>query len=825
MDLLIQDVRYALRQLMHRPQFAAIVVAVLALGIGANIAVFTLLSGILLRPLPYRNPGHIVQVQLPNDDPRFFTQPMPYADMLQLRDALGKGAQAAGEFDSSNASVAGPGGRFQLERFNVDAELLPLLGVQPVLGRAFRPDENDPGRTYEVLLSNAAWKKLFNGDPLVVGKKITIREQSYEIVGVMPRSFSFPFGDAMQIWTPAEIASTARTSMANGLSLFTAYFRMPAGMTMAQFTSILDNAQEQIAKEFPERKDFARRVKVEVYQDSLNKSALKPLLLLYSVVAGVWVLASLNATSLMLARTVARTRELAVRSALGASRARLIQQSVTESLLLSVLGGLFGLMLAQLLTKLLWHQIQDALPMTNAVQIDWRVMSGLVILTLVTALITGVVPALRASVRDPREGLTGVTATATASQKRAREALVVGQLALTLVFLVGAGLFLRTINSLRAVPLGFAARNVLTGGVILNAGPSVNLSKAEWEKLPNVVQTRYLPLLERVKAIPGVQVAALSSVLPMRAEFAVMIGANIDHQDLKPPNTPTADGRIASAGLVEAMGIPMLRGRFFDDSDTATAPPVVVINKAFSDKYFPGKDPIGHVITMGNGRSADSRIVGVIGDVKQGDVTQKTIPELYFCLAQMEPKSPLYGVTAAFMQVAIRAAVPADTLRAQFDRALHEVAPDATTTDVKTMHEVVEDSFGSETLAAHLLESLAGLALMIASVGLYGLLSFDVAQRTRELGLRIALGAQQLDVLALVLRRAVLLMALGLVSGGALAWFAVDLTKSYIFGVHAHDAATFSAVIAVLTAAGLAAALLPARRAAAVEPMKALRIE
>lgn len=336
----------------------------------------------------------------------------------------------------------------------------------------------------------------------------------------------------------------------------------------------------------------------------------------------------------------------------------------------------------------------------------------------------------------------------------------------------------------------------------------------------DIVRTAYLPLLDRLRAIPGVKVAALSSVLPLRAEFGVRISGSLDHKEVPFAQIPTFDGRLASPGLVDALGIPMLRGRFFTEDDSASAPLVVVVNQAFVNKYLPGQDPIGH--TFGK---ANARIVGVIGDVKQSKVTDNTKPEMYICLAQVKPGTPFYGIAIAFIQVAIRGAVPADSLRAQFDKILHEVAPDATTTNVKTIHEAVEDSFGSQTLIAHLLESFAGLALLIASVGLYGLLSFAVAQRTREIGVRIALGAPQANILALILRRALLLVGAGLAIGGVLAWFAVTVARSYIFGVQAHDALTFTAVVVVLAVASFVAAWLPARRAASIDPNLALRSE
>lgn len=818
----MQDIRYALRQLRKSPGFTFTAVTVLALGLGANIAVFTLIDGILLRPLPYAQANRIVAVNGPESNG--FTESMSYANIRQLADAAGSTVQMGALLDQTTASVVGPGGRLQIEKIDVTAGLMKMLGVQPILGRSFRDEENDPGRNSIVLLGEDVWRKLYASDPQIVGKTLTIKSKPYTIVGVMPGGFAFPFGDDMAVWSPAAIGATAKTAVSGSNAVWASLFaRLPEGMTESQFAANLNRAQARIAKEVPDGGPVAV-VQVKQYQASLNENARKPLALLYAVVLGIWALACLNVTSLMLARAVARSREQAVRAALGASRARLLQQAVIESLLLSGMGSALGLVAGQVTLKLLWRQIKHSLPMTSAVHVEWRVVAGLALLTLLTALIVGLFPALRATRRNVQSGLHGVNTTASASHNRMREVLVIAQLALTLVFLVGAGLFLRTIHALRQVPLGFAQRNVLTGGVILNARAGTTDDK-DFAGAVNIVQTAYLPLLERMRAIPGVQVAALSSVLPMRSEFGVTLVVTLDHKEVPYAQQPHADGRLASAGLVDAMGIPMVRGRFFSEDDSATAPVVVVANQAFVNKYLSGQDPIGHVISMGKGRFAEAHIVGVIGDVKQTDVTKDTKPELYFDLAQIAPGTPLYNIATAFIQVAIRGAVPADALRAQFDKVLHEVAPDATTTGVKTIHEAVEDSFGSQTLTSYLLEGFAGLALLIASVGLYGLLSFAVAQRTREIGLRIALGAQRANILKLVLRRALLLVGAGLVCGGAMAWFAVSLARSYIYGVQTHDALTFAAVVVVLAAASFFAAWLPARHAASIEPMQALRSE
>ena len=831
MRSILEDVRYALRQFRKSPGFALTVVAVLALGIGANIAVFTILNGVLLRPLPYAHPDRVVQIEL-SGPMQYYA--MSYANMLQLRDAAGNQLKFGGVLfgDGGGAfSVVGPGGRFQVSQGSVTAGLFDMLGVQPILGRTFREEENEPGRNRVLVIGEDVWQKVFGGDPGAIGKTLAIHQQPYTVIGVLPKGFFFSdygdYGD-MNVWSPAVIAPASRSAMSGrGVRYGSFWGRLPEGMSVAQLTANLNRVQPIIAKE-TEGDEVPKVVKVTPGRQVLIRDARKPILLLYAVVFGVWALACLNATSLMLTRALARSREQAVRAALGATSKRLLQQSVVEGLLLSGLGAFTGLLLGQSVIKLLWSHIQNRLPLARSVHVDWRVLACLALLTLVTTAIAGVLPALRAMRRDVHNDLHGVNSTASGGTNRMREGLVVGQLALTLVFLIAAGLFLRTVNALRQVPLGFSQQNVLTGGIILNGGNWSDADDAENVRVntPSVVADYYQPLLERLRAIPGVRVAALSSVLPLRHEMSVQIMTDIDHKQSLPGKGPQADGRISSPGLVDALGIPMVRGRFFTDDDTSSAPIVVVINQAFANKYLPGQDPIGHTVSMEkSGKWADIRIVGVVGDMKQGRVDEATRPEIYFALAQTEPGTPLYGIATAFIQVAIRSRVPAEMLRAQFDKALHEVAPDAATTNVETIHEAVEDSFGSQTLIAQLLETFAVLALIIASVGLYGLLSFVVAQRTREIGVRLALGASQPSILRLVMSRALALVCIGLALGAAVAWFATTLARGYIFGVQAHDGLTFSAVILVLALSAFAAAWLPARRAAAVDPILALRSE
>jgi predicted permease len=836
METFLQDLRNALRQLRRAPGFAVVAVLTLALGLGANIAVLTLIDGILLRPLPYARPAQLAAIEPENS---MGVTSMTYAGMARLQASTANRVPMAmyGIDGGEMANLQGAGGRYLARIDPITANLPQVLGVQPTLGRGFRSDENEPGKTRVALLSEALWRKVYLADPQIVGKTVTLHEQAYTVVGVMPRGIFAPLSEGaddesneMAIWVPAELSDAARTQISGdgpGLAWGNVVARLPEGMTAAQLAGVLSVEQTRIAAEYPQDQMMAKRVTVTGLQESGNHRARRPLLLLYGVALAIWLLACLNVTSLMLARSVARRREQAVRSALGASRARLVRQAITESLLLAALGSAAGLLCGQAALKLLWRALARALPATYAVRFEWRVLLMLVALTLITAFLTGLFPALRMMRRDVRADLQGgLTSTPAGAQNRIRELLVVAQLAITLVLLTGAGLFLRTVHALRQAPLGFSQQNVLTGGIVLHLH---NRAGSDPSKAENVVLTRYQPLREKLRALPGVQDVVVSSVLPMRAEFQVSVMGDLDSgggSDGSQTSQPRADGRVASPGLVEAFGIPMLRGRFFLDSDSPSAPPVVVINQAFADKYLKGRDPIGHIFSMAKqGRFSAMRIVGVIGDVKQGNVTRETTPEIYFALDQMQPGSPLYGVVTAFMQVGIRATVPAQALRAQVEKALASVDPEATTTGVKTIHEAVEDSFGNTTLVGNLLAGFAGLALMIAAIGLYGLLAFLVAQRTRELGIRLALGAPRGNIFSLVLTRAVVLVALGIGLGCVASWFAARVAESYLYGVRAHDAATFACVLTVLTAAGLFAAYLPARRAAGVDPMQALRTE
>lgn len=818
---LLPDLRYALRQWRKAPGFALTAIFVLALGLGANTAVFTVLDGVLLRPLPYPHANRLLEVHLHGDLPN---EAMNYANAKMLQDAVDPGQQPAVVLDDPHGIIAGPGGRYQVTQNILTASLLQGPGVQPEVGRLFRAEEDQPGREQLIVLGYDVWQKLYHGDRSVPGRTLTLRGKSYTIVGVMPRSFSFPFGEEMQVWSPAAITPIMQSSTHAGSGVWVAafYVQLPEGMQEAQLQNRLAQLQSLIARQYSDPNNpLAAHLTLSSYQASLNKEARKPLWMLYGVVIGIWLLATLNVTSLMLTRAVSRSREMAMRSALGAGRWRLLQQTIVESLLLSFCGAGLGLLSSECALQLLHKAMDHRLPLLSQVHLEWRIVLFLTVLTLLTSILVGIIPGVRTMRSNLSQAMQGGSTTASGSQHRTREVLVVAQLALTLTFLTGAGLFLRTIHALRSVPTGFSEQNVLTGGIILN-GSANQLEGKKDSKEENIILTSYMPLMDKLRAIPGVRVAALSSVLPLRSEFNVSVIAGVDGQERIHGKKVKALGRVATSGLTDALGIPILRGRFFNDQDTVNSPVVIVVNQAFVNAYLPGTDPIGHVI---GSKASHDRIIGVIGDLKQTDLKEATDPEIYFCLPQITADSWLYNITTAFMQVAIRGAIPADQLRGQFEKSLHQVSPWAVTTNVMTIHEAVENSFGSQKLIASLLEGFAALALLIASVGLYGLLSFSVAQRTREIGVRIALGAPLEKIRSLVLRRAMMLTGAGLILGSILAWFATRLAAGYLFGVKAHDAVTFAVMICTLAVISVAAAWLPARRATSIDPIQALRSE
>jgi predicted permease len=520
-------------------------------------------------------------------------------------------------------------------------------------------------------------------------------------------------------------------------------------------------------------------------------------------------------------KSVSREREYAIRIALGASPTRMLFQSVVESSLVSTGAGVVGGLIGAAAIKALWHPLTRSLPLTGRIHFDLRVICVLGLLTVITSIIVGLFPGVRATGPNIQRGLRGgITPLQHADQYRLHFGLIAAQLTITMVLLAGAGLLVRTVLALRQVPLGFSEENALTGGIIIP--PSQQSGDAP--KLRNTTTELYTPLLESIRHIPGVESAALSSVLPMRSDFEISMRGKLDGR-VGIGLGYIAEGRIASSGLPQTFGIAVLQGRFFDNNDTASSSRVVVVNNAFASKYLPDEDPIGHTFGLGTGKLSSMRIVGVIGDVKQGDVTIATKPEVYLCLSQVEPGDSFYDDVSAFIEFAIRSHAPPGFLYEQLKIALNHVNADAISTNVMTAKEAVEDSFGSQTLMAHLISGCSVLSLLIAAVGLYSTVAFSVAKRRREFGVRLAVGAPPEKLVWMVVRQAMRPVFVGLIVGNIVVWFFIHLIKSYLFGVASHDFATTLIVSLILIVTGFFAGLVPARSAASVDPLVALREE
>ena len=488
METLLQDLKYALRRLGKAPMFTVTAVVVLSLGIGANISVFTVLNGILIHPLPYARPERVFVMK--GSGSREFCC-LSYANVLQLRMATVPQMQVEMTIRRSEAILSGPGGRLHVQHATVTAGLFSMLGVKPIFGRTFRDEENNPGQDRVAIIDEQVWRNLYRSEQNVIGQTFSIQDKIYVIVGVMPKGFSFPFGSGGRIWTPEPLGAAARIAL-SGADAVTGlvYGRLPDGITKAQLTASLDRTQAAIT-EGTLTGTLPTNIVLTNYQQSLNQDAREPLTLLYVMVLLIWALSCLNVTSLTLARTLGRSREMAVRAALGASRTRLLRLTLLESLLLGGLGGVMGLGLGEVTIKLMWSQIIRTLPLTSEIHIEWRVIACLGAITILTTLVIGGLPGLRVMHRGLRADLQDHSVTASPGKNRLREALTVAQLALTLVLLIGAGLFLRTIHALRQAPLGFTQQNILIGGITPNSSPLHGEAVASSQV--DVIRTVYLP--------------------------------------------------------------------------------------------------------------------------------------------------------------------------------------------------------------------------------------------------------------------------------------------------------------------------------------------
>ncbi len=824
LERLLQDLGYALRQMRRSPGFATTVIGTLALGIGAAAAMFTVVDHELLRPLPYRDAGRLVVIQEHGAKERG-SWGTPWLDIEQWMAQSRAFSQIAfyRGMSGRNFLEGSGGGAMQIGGTEVSPNLFATLGAEPSLGRDFLQEPVGFGASKNagtVILSDAAWKEAYGADAAIVGKSVRINDKSYIVVGVMPPGFEYPFGSirfgvsSPQVWTTITLGERDKKRG----STYTVIARLRPGVSVEEADAEISTIQKRIAPAYTDAalREQHSEADVERYADALVAADLKKALLALLAAAGVlWLIASVNATNLLLARGAARQREVAMRGALGASRARILQQFLVEGLVLSGTAALLGTGLALGAVRFFERVRPVHLNLDLSAHLNLTILAVLCGLTLLTALVSSAWPAWLA-VRAPIEPALkqgGVQSGSGRRHNRVRSMLVAFEVALSLALLVACGLLLRTIYTLRHVPLGYRTDHILVAHLAI---PSYQYSSE------NMVAELYQPLLKRVQHLHGVEAAGYMSEVPLGQSFNIQLGLYMNgrfiHAALKP----------VSPDIERIFGFRMAAGRFFNDGDTATSQPVVVVNRAFAKIYSPDQHDPAAIVgqSFWNMRKGvPMKIIGILGDERQAKIGEPSQPEVEICLPQLTPESGVYQPATMGMDLAVRTERAPEAMIPALREVLGQANAELAHASFDTMNQVVEESFGSQRMAAHLLEIFGGAALLLSIAGLYGLLGWVVAQRTREMGVRIALGARRGNLLWMVMRQAGAMLLAGVAAGTGMAWLCARFVRSYLYGVSAHDGWTLAGAALLLCASGLLAAYVPARRAAKVDPMVALRAE
>lgn len=809
LETLWQDIRFGARKLRKNPGFTVVAVLTLALGIGANTAIFSAVNSVLLRPLPYQNPDELVMVWETAPKLGFPRNNVAPANFIDWRDQNRVFAQIAA-YGGNSVSLTGRGEPERIEGMRVSAGLFPLLGVTPLLGRVFTEEEDRPGARNVVVLSHGLWQRRFGGDPGAVGQSLTLNDTPHTVVGVMPAHFRFP-GREQELWVP--MAFEPEEAAGRGDHYLTVVARLKPGVPLRQAQAEMDAIATRLQEQYPQT-NTGQGVALVPLHEEFAGNVRKPLLLLLGVVGFVLLIACANVTNLLLARAAARQKELTIRSALGASRLRLMRQLLTESLLLSALGGVAGTLLGVWAVGLLDSLVPDSLAEAHGIAVDWRVLSFAIAVSLLTGVVFGLLPALQPSKSKLTEALKegGRGGEGGESRGRLRGALVVAEIALSLVLLAGAGLMIRSFYRLANVDPGFHPGGTLTMRMELSGG-----------KYGDPVKRRafYDRLLQQAQSLPGVKSAGVITQLPLTTQ-GLHFSFSLEGQPPLPSgDLPQAAFRVISQDYFRAMGIPLLRGRSFTPQDTADAQAVVVINRTMAERFWPGQDALGRRFKIG---SADSQnpwavIVGVVGDVRQTSLYQELTPEMYVTYLQDRrffaiPRDLVLRMDGNPLSMA--PAVRGEIWKLDKDLPLFRV---------QTMEQVLSLATAGQRFNMLLLSIFAALSLTLATIGVYGVMSYATAQRTHEIGIRMALGARTRDVLRLVIGRGLLLILIGVAVGLAGAFGLTRLMSGLLFGVSATDPLTFTLITLLLTAVSLLACYLPARRATRVDPLVALRYE
>ena len=827
MRTILQDLHFAFRQLKNAPAFAFTAVLTLALGIGINAAMFSVVDQVLLRSMPFPLANEVVQMGVRSESGGFSTTSLP--DILDWQ-ARSHSFQQIAYYTEQVPTLGGTSNPRIVPQIVSSTNLFDTLEARPMMGRTFMPSDSTPGQTNVVILSASTWSEIYHADPRIIDRSIPINGIPYTVIGVMPNGFAFPAntGDT-SIWTPLPIQD--KSLLDRSSSALSVIARLRPGIPMGDALHELNSIHTQLIHEYPKDEDI-NSIRMESYPSVVTGSVRPSIIALDVAVFAVWLIACANVAGLLLARGNSRRREVALRTALGAQRGRLIRQFLTESLLLSLAGGALGLELAALSLRLLKHYLAHAIIFGDQIHIDLKVCVFLFAASCISALLFGLLPAIHASSAPAQEGLRhGTSASGTSRQQnRWRDTLVIGEIALTLALLIAAGLMVRTLISLRHTRVGFVADQVVTGEIYLPSHAAIFFAEPQQQQSgSSIIQTFYEPLLDRIMALPGIQSAGFTTVRPLQGNWDFNMSVELaNHPKPQHSAEANAQARATTGDYFQTMGIPLLRGRLFTSTDSAAAEPKAIVNHAFVQRFLSNENPVGQQVRYNDaGNRQWSTIVGVVADSPQKTLGQPPLPEIHYNLAQLLPQDDLYPILGNFyMNVSIRSTLAADTIDRDLHRVVHDLQPDAALNNVQTMQEVVDNSLGNQVLAARLLGLFALAGLLIAVAGIYGLLAYSVSQRTRELGVRLALGAQRNAVLWLVLRHALVLLAVGLALGAILAAASGKLLTSLLpVRLSAYDLLVSLAVALLLTVCGLVASFLPARRAANIDPVVALRTE
>jgi putative ABC transport system permease protein len=811
MEAFWQDTRYGLRMLLAKPSFTLIAVVALALGIGVNSAIFSVVNGVLLKPLGYKEPERLVRVW--EKWGGFDQGSVSYPNFKDWRER-NQSFEAMAAYRWAGFNLTGGDQPERVTGRQVSADLLPVLGVNPALGRNFRSDEDREGANKVVIISDSLWKRRFAGDPSAVNQTLTLNDEPYQVVGVLPADFHFfQYADVLVPIEAAGERSLKERSWHPGTQVVA---RLKPGVYLEQARADMTAIAGALGEQYPNTNKEHWTTLRSLY-DATVGDVRSLLLMLLAAVTFVLLIACANVANLLLTRASARQKEIAIRTALGASRLRVIRLLITESVMLALAGGALGLLTAYWGTGLALKALPDALPRVSDIHVDANVLLFTLVASIVTGIVFGLAPALQASNPNLNETLKEGGRSGSSGRQGLRSVLVVVEIAISLVLLVGSGLLIRSFVALNQVSPGFDDRNILTF--------NLSLSTKEYAEAAKV--RRFIKQFrESLEALPGVQAAATTELLPLGGSDSENQFFIVGRPKPSPSELPLAMFYITSPGYLRAMQIPLLKGRFFEESDTLSAAPVMVIDENMAAQYFPGEEPVGRYIGMPTGadKAIEFQIIGVVGHVKQENldtVAGATVgAQMYMPYNQVPDEFVFPGTT-----LVVKTQADAGSYLAAVRSTLASMGGNVTLSNAKTMEQLRGDLIADRRFTLILVGVFAALALVLAAIGIYGVISYSVAQRTREIGIRMALGANSRQILMLILGGGTRLAALGILLGAAGAFGLTRFIRSFLYGVSPSDPLTFAGISLILAMVALLASYVPARRAIKVDPNTALRYE